>query len=130
MKHRHLGLLMMALGVLLATVPVAAQTPDGETPAEEQACDKYQGEGARYGLCVAYCGFMIYGGAIFVDALMTLGNNARDVPLPRWLLTSILPIGFALLAVRFLQVGWRLLSDRAAVSGFGERETGRSVRGE
>jgi hypothetical protein len=32
-----------------------AQTPDGETPAEEEACDKYVGEGARHGLCVAYC---------------------------------------------------------------------------
>ncbi|HSG64445.1 MAG TPA: TRAP transporter small permease [Gammaproteobacteria bacterium] len=84
---------------------------------------------AAIGLCVAYCGFMIYGGAIFVDALMTLGNNARDVPLPRWLLTSILPIGFALLALRFLQVGWTLLTDKTAASGFGERETGRAVRG-
>lgn len=82
------------------------------------------------GLCVAYCGFMIYGGAIFVDALVTLGNNARDVPLPRWFLTSILPIGFGLLAIRFLQVGWKLLTDSTAVSGFGERETGRAVRGD
>jgi C4-dicarboxylate transporter DctQ subunit len=77
------------------------------------------------GLCVAYCLFMLYGGAIFVDRLMVLGNNARDVPLPRWLLTSILPAGFGLLAIRFLQVGWRLFTDRTAVAGFGERETGR-----
>lgn len=42
--------------VLVSSVGAAlAQTGDGETPAEEQACDKYQGEGARYGLCVAYC---------------------------------------------------------------------------
>jgi TRAP-type C4-dicarboxylate transport system permease small subunit len=27
------------------------------------------------GLCVAYCLFMVYGGAIFVDRLMVLGNN-------------------------------------------------------
>lgn len=86
---------------------------------------------AAIALSIAYCGFMIYGGAIFVDRLMVLGNNARDVPLPRWLLTSILPIGFTLLALRFGQVGWRLLKDPASVSsGFGERETAPVIRKE
>ncbi len=83
---------------------------------------------AAIGLCIAYCGFMIYGGSVFVDRLMALGNNARDIPLPRWLLTSILPLGFGLLAIRFLQVGWRLLDPAAAASGFGERESAPSVR--
>jgi C4-dicarboxylate transporter DctQ subunit len=78
-------------------------------------------------LCVAYCLFMIYGGAIFVDRLMTLGNEARDVPLPRWFLTSILPVGFGLLAIRFLQVGWSLLTDGSADAAFGERESGSRV---
>ncbi len=82
------------------------------------------------GLCVAYCLFMVYGGAIFVDRLMVLGNNARDVPLPRWLLTSILPAGFGLLAIRFLQVGWKLFTDPTAVAGFGERETGHRLAGD
>ena len=85
---------------------------------------------AAIGLCVAYCGFMIYGGSIFVDRLMMLGNNARDIPLPRWMLTSILPLGFGLLAVRFLQVGWRLLDPAAAATGFGERESAPHVREE
>ena len=40
---------------VLGSGVIFAQTPDGETPSEEQACDKYEGEGARYGLCVAYC---------------------------------------------------------------------------
>jgi C4-dicarboxylate transporter DctQ subunit len=85
---------------------------------------------AAIGLCVAYCGFMIYGGSIFVDRLMMLGNNARDIPLPRWTLTSILPLGFGLLAVRFLQVGWRLLDPATAATGFGERESAPHVREE
>jgi len=54
-----------------------------------------------------YCGFMIFAGVEFVDRLMTLGNDARDIPLPRWLLTSVLPVAFALLALRLLEVGWR-----------------------
>jgi hypothetical protein len=46
------GLLTLAL---MGVHPAWAQAPDGETPAEEKACEKYKGEGARYGLCVAYC---------------------------------------------------------------------------
>ncbi|MGE4658117.1 MAG: TRAP transporter small permease [Gammaproteobacteria bacterium] len=61
------------------------------------------------GLCFLYCGFMIYGSAIFIDGLFTLGNNARDIPLPRWLLTGIMPIAFSLLAFRFLQAARRVL---------------------
>ena len=59
-------------------------------------------------LCLVYCGFMFYGGSIFVDRLLTLGNNARDIPLPRWLLTGIMPVGFALLAYRFVEAGWAI----------------------
>ncbi len=43
------------LGLAVALAPAAlAQTPDGTTPAEEEACDKYVGEGARHGLCIAF----------------------------------------------------------------------------
>ena len=47
----HLTLTLALL--LVCTSAVLAQTPDGETPAEETVCD---GEsGAAYGLCNAYC---------------------------------------------------------------------------
>lgn len=59
-------------------------------------------------LCLVYCAFMFVGGANFVDGLMTLGNDARDIPMPRWLLTGIMPVGFALLAYRFIQLGWAI----------------------
>ena len=38
--------------------PVSAQTPDGQTPAEETVCDPLKEDGVAkglYGLCVAYC---------------------------------------------------------------------------
>ena len=54
-------------------------------------------------LALLYCAAMIYGSAVFVDRLMGLGNNARDIPLPRWVLTAVMPFGFALLGVRLLQ---------------------------
>lgn len=63
------------------------------------------------GACVAYAVLMIYGSSVFVERLYVLGNLARDVPAPKWLLTSTMPLGFTLLAYRFLEAGWHLLRD-------------------
>jgi len=63
-------------------------------------------------LSLAYCVFMTLGSLVFVDRLMTLGNDARDIALPRWLLASVLPLGFALLGLRLVQAAWS--SRRAA----------------
>jgi C4-dicarboxylate transporter DctQ subunit len=52
---------------------------------------------------LAYCGLMIYGSSQFIDRLMTLGTDARDIPLPRWVLTGVMPIAFGLLALRLVQ---------------------------
>jgi C4-dicarboxylate transporter DctQ subunit len=61
--------------------------------------------------CLVYALLMLYGSSVFVDRLMTLGNYARDVAAPKWLLTVTMPLGFALLAYRFLEAGWQLLRD-------------------
>ncbi len=76
---------------------------------------------AAVALCLVYCGFMFYGGGIFVERLLVLGNNARDIPLPRWLLTGIMPVGFALLAYRFVEVGWAIF--RGAETGLSARRS-------
>jgi C4-dicarboxylate transporter DctQ subunit len=63
---------------------------------------------------LAYCALMIYGGSQFVDRLMALGTDARDIPLPRWVLTGIMPIAFALLALRLVQAARPVLWPRPA----------------
>jgi C4-dicarboxylate transporter DctQ subunit len=63
---------------------------------------------------LAYCALMIYGSAEFVDRLMALGTNARDIPAPRWLLTGIMPIAFGLLALRLVQAARPVIFPRAA----------------
>ena len=73
-------------------------------------------------ICLAYALLMFYGGFEFVRRLHGLGNLARDIPVARWLLTSMLPIGFALLAVRFVQLGLKIW--RGEVSGLGMNEQG------
>lgn len=64
--------------------------------------------------CIAYALLMLYGSVILVDRLMTLGNAARDIPAPKWLLTATMPLGFALLTYRFLEAGWLLLRSGRA----------------
>jgi C4-dicarboxylate transporter, DctQ subunit len=63
--------------------------------------------GLALAVCLAYCALMFVGSLAFVEGLVRLGSNAQDIALPRWLLASILPIGFALLALRLVQAGWR-----------------------
>ena len=53
--RRPLVVVLFGLGVFLLGSPASAQTPDSFTPAVEEACTKYEGEGARHGLCIAYC---------------------------------------------------------------------------
>ena len=60
-------------------------------------------------ICLLYCALMFYGSYIFVDQLHTLGNNARDIPVPKWLLTAVMPFGFALLAWRFVEAILKVL---------------------
>lgn len=59
-------------------------------------------------LCLLYAGAMFYGSMAFFLQLMDLGHKAQDIPLPRWLLTLILPIGFGLLFYRLLEVAWKI----------------------
>ena len=61
-------------------------------------------------VCLAYAVLMGYGSYLFVDRLMELGNDARDIPVKRWLLVIILPIGFGLLGLRLVQAGFEIWS--------------------
>lgn len=71
--------------------------------------------------CFTYAILMLYGSSVLVERLFVLGNLARDVPAPKWLLTATMPLGFALLAFRFLEVGWHVLKGKDDDMEFGER---------
>ena len=66
------------------------------------------------GLCLLYAGLMVYGSWMLVSGLHMLGNYARDVPLPKWLLTGIMPVAFLLLAFRCLQAGLQVYRNKDA----------------
>ena len=46
-----------------------------------------------------------------------IGILAQDLPIPQWVPRVVLPLGFALLAVRFLQVFYRIVTGRQTTLG-------------
>lgn len=65
--------------------------------------------------CLAYALLMLYGSGVLIQKLFVLGNMARDIPVPKWLLTATAPLGFTLLSYRFLEAGWRLIKHEDEV---------------
>lgn len=55
-------------------------------------------------VCFAYIALMTWGAVELVIRLHDLGTNARDLPVKRWVLMSMLPPGFLLLGLRLGQV--------------------------
>lgn len=74
-------------------------------------------------LCVIYAALLFFGGYNYIDTMYILGVEAEDIEMPRWLLSIVVPIGFALLGFRLLQVMWRLLTSKEDVSLLGDEAT-------
>lgn len=66
------------------------------------------------GLALLYAGLMFYGGYVYVDKMHTLGVEAEDIAIPRWILLIIVPIGMAAMFIRVLQSGWAILRGQEA----------------
>jgi C4-dicarboxylate transporter DctQ subunit len=72
-------------------------------------------------LCIVYSVIVAVGGWRYVGKMHEVGIMMQDLPLPQWAPRVVLPLGFALLALRFLQAfvrlargeETRLLSDEA-----------------
>ena len=73
------------------------------------------------GLGIVYALIVAVGGWQYVRKMYDVGIEMQDLPVPQWLPRTILPLGFALLALRFGQAfvrlwrgeATRLLSDEA-----------------
>lgn len=66
-------------------------------------------------MCLVYTGLMFYGAFDLVSRLNDLGNQARDIAVPKWLLTVTLPLGFLLLALRFIEAGLKIIKGDSGV---------------
>lgn len=67
-------------------------------------------------LCLIYCGFFLYGSWIYLAKMKMIGIELEDLPVPKWIPMTILVIGFALLAIRFVELGWKVMTGEE--SGF------------
>lgn len=71
--------------------------------------DKLAGKAARtvaimaLTACLIYAAIFLYGSAIYVWEDYQIGIELDDIPIPTWTTASVLVIGFALVALRFLQ---------------------------
>jgi len=64
-------------------------------------------------LCLLYAGMVIYGSMIYVMKMKSAGIELEDLPVPMWMARAILPVGFILLVLRFLQVLVNLASGKS-----------------
>lgn len=59
-------------------------------------------------LCILYALIVTVGGWLYVRKMYEVGIEMQDMPIQQWVPRIILPLGFALLALRFGQVFLRL----------------------
>lgn len=65
-------------------------------------------------LCLGYCVILFLGAWDYVSKIYIIDIESEDLPIPQWIPYVILPLGLALLFVRFAQVAFRLLTGRQA----------------
>lgn len=65
-------------------------------------------------LCMVYAAIVFTGGWIYVGKMIELGIEAQDIPVPQWLPRVVLPLGAALLFLRFGQVLFRIVTGKDA----------------
>jgi C4-dicarboxylate transporter DctQ subunit len=63
-------------------------------------------------LCIIYALIVTWGGYQYVAKMHDVGILMQDMPVQQWIPRVILPVGFALLAFRFAQVLWRIISGQ------------------
>ncbi|MDD2701851.1 MAG: TRAP transporter small permease [Sideroxydans sp.] len=63
--------------------------------------------------CMLYAGMVIYGSFQYVMKMRKVGIELEDLPIQIWMVRAILPIGFALLVLRFLPVLYNLIRGKA-----------------
>lgn len=56
--------------------------------------------------CCAYCVILLVGAFSYVYKLYSIGIEAQDLPIPRWIPFIMLPLGLMLALLRLLQVAW------------------------
>ena len=63
-------------------------------------------------LCIAYSVIVLIGSIQYVQKIHSIGILAQDLPIEQWIPRLVLPIGFTLLGIRFVQIFFRIVTGR------------------
>ncbi len=63
-------------------------------------------------LCIVYAVIGLIGGWLYVEKMCEVGILMQDLPIEQWIPRLVLPLGFALLVVRFAQLLYRIVTGR------------------
>lgn len=75
------------------------------------------------GACLLYGGIMLYSSFDWVMSFYKLGTLAEDLDrfgIRRWQITMIVPIGFTLLILRYIEIGYRIVTHQQDMLGLAD----------
>jgi C4-dicarboxylate transporter, DctQ subunit len=64
-------------------------------------------------LALTYTLLMMYGSFDYIHRLYIINVEAEDIPIATWKLSLCLPLGFVLLFIRLLEMGWRIFTGQS-----------------
>lgn len=64
-------------------------------------------------LALFYTVLMIYGSFEYIRRMYIINVEAEDIPIETWKLSLCLPLGFVLLLIRLLEMGWRIATGQS-----------------
>jgi C4-dicarboxylate transporter DctQ subunit len=73
-------------------------------------------------LALIYTLTMLYGTYVYVERLYLLQTDAQNIPLPKWILSSVLPIGFFLLLLRLGQLAKQIYVGQKETLGIANEQ--------
>jgi C4-dicarboxylate transporter, DctQ subunit len=59
-------------------------------------------------LCIVYALIVLWGGSLYVIKMYDVGIEMQDMPVPQWVPRLVLPLGYLMLTLRFVQALWAL----------------------
>ncbi|WP_434359607.1 TRAP transporter small permease [Parasalinivibrio latis] len=75
---------------------------------------------AALAMCLVYCGLFLYGSWVYLSKMHLIGIEMEDLPVEKWKAMSCLLIGFALLALRILTLGYQVIKGERLGFGFAD----------
>lgn len=70
--------------------------------------------------CLVYVVLFVMGSWVYLSKIYSIGIELVDIPIPKYIAHSILLIGFLLLGLRFIELGWALI--KGETDGFNQSD--------